>query len=178
MAQKATIYKAQLEIADLDRHYYASHALTLACHPSETTRRMLCRLFVFAHAASESLAFTRGISTNDEPDLWDKSLSDEINLWIDIGQPEEKRIGKACGRADAVRIYGYEPRGFSTWWQQQQPVLERYKNLSVWEIELPDDEKLDLMLAKSMVFHCTIQENVLMVTDNTTSANILLGQKR
>lgn len=178
MAQKSTIYKAQLEIADLNRHYYGSHNLTLACHPSETTRRMLCRLFVFIHNASEQLGFTKGISTDDEPDLWEKSLTDEIDLWIDLGQPEERRIAKACGRAKAVRIYGYEPRAFSVWWEQQQTTLTRFKNLTTWELDVPDDNELDAILERSMKLHCTLQENEMLVASDRQAISTGFRQKQ
>ncbi|HET8708348.1 MAG TPA: YaeQ family protein, partial [Pseudomonadales bacterium] len=48
MALKATIYKAEVNIADMDRHYYQSHSLTIACHPSETMERMMVRVLAFA----------------------------------------------------------------------------------------------------------------------------------
>ena len=44
MALKATIYKADLQIADMDRHVYGDHALTIARHPSETDERMMARV--------------------------------------------------------------------------------------------------------------------------------------
>ena len=178
MAQKSTIYKAQLEIADLNRHYYASHHLTLACHPSETTRRMLCRVFVFIHNASDQLGFTKGISTDDEPDLWEKTLTDEIDLWIDLGQPEERRIAKACGRSKAVRLYGYEPRAFAVWWEHQQAALSRYKNLAIWEILLPDDQDLEAILERSMKLNCTLQENEMLITSDSQVISVSFRQKQ
>ena len=102
MALKATIFKADLQIADMDRGYYQTHALTIARHPSETDQRMMVRILAFALFADERLHFTRGISTDDEPDLWLKGLDEEIELWVDLGQPDLKRIRKACGRARQV----------------------------------------------------------------------------
>ena len=99
MALSATIYKAELNVVDMDRHYYEQHSLTLAQHPSETAERLMLRLLVFALHASETMAFTKGLSTDDEPDLWQKSLSDEIELWVELGLPSEKRLKKACGRS-------------------------------------------------------------------------------
>src|SRR6056297_2009370 len=107
MALKATIFKAALNIADMDRHYYGDHQLTLAQHPSETAERLMVRLLAFALNASETLTFTKGISTDDEPDLWQKSLSDDIELWIELGLPNESRLRKACGRAQRVIVYAY-----------------------------------------------------------------------
>ncbi len=104
MALKATIFKAELHIADMDRHHYGDHALTIARHPSETDERMMMRIVAFALNAHEDLVFTKGLSTENEPDLWQKSLSDDIELWIDLGQPDDKRIRKACGRAQQVMM--------------------------------------------------------------------------
>lgn len=105
MALKATIFKAEISISDMDRHYYQEHPLTIAQHPSETNERMMVRLLAFALNADERLEFTKGLSADDEPELWNKNYSDEIELWIELGQPDEKRIRKACGRSRQVIIY-------------------------------------------------------------------------
>ena len=110
MALKATIFKADVTIADMDRHYYQSHALTLARHPSETDERMMIRLLAFIVNAQEALTFGKGLSSDDEPDVWQKDLTGAIELWIEVGHPDEKRILKACGRASQVLIYRSEER--------------------------------------------------------------------
>ena len=92
MAPKATVIKAELQVTDLDRHYYASHNLTLAQHPSETDERLMVRLLAFALHADERLEFGRGLSDEDEPALWKRNYSDEIELWIELGQPDESRL--------------------------------------------------------------------------------------
>ena len=107
MALKATIFKADLQIADMDRNYYQDHALTLARHPSETDERMMVRLLAFAIHADEALTFTKGLFDTEEPDLWQKDLTGAIQLWIEVGQPDEKRILKACGRSEQVIVYSY-----------------------------------------------------------------------
>ena len=70
MAVKATIFKAALHIADMQRGYYHDHVLTIARHPSETDERMMVRLLAFAMNADESLTFGAGLSNEEEPDLW------------------------------------------------------------------------------------------------------------
>ena len=110
MAISATIYRANLNVADMDRHYYADHALTLARHPSETDERMMVRLLAFAFHAHERLEFGRGIGTADEPDLWQRDLTGRVELWIEVGQPDDRRVRKACGLADRVVIYSYGGR--------------------------------------------------------------------
>ena len=108
MAIKATICKANLQIADMDRGYYNDLTLTIAQHPSETDERMMVRLLAFALHASEGLKFTEGISAeDDEPDIWQKNMSGEIEIWIEVGLPDEKRIRKACNRAKQVYLYPY-----------------------------------------------------------------------
>ena len=109
MAISSTINKVSLNIADMDRHYYQNHELTVAQHPSETDFRFMVRLIAFMANASERLCFTKGLSSDHEPDLWQKTLTDDIELWIDLGQPDEKRIRKACGRAKQVIIVTTHP---------------------------------------------------------------------
>ena len=125
MAISATINKITLNIADMDRHYYQTHNLTVAQHPSETDFRFMMRVIAFSLNANEELSFTKGLCVDDEPELWVKSLTDEIELWIDFGQVDEKRIRKACGRADKVIIYTYNQRKASVWWDQQAKNFER-----------------------------------------------------
>ena len=131
MALKATIYKAELSIADMDRNYYETHQLTLARHPSETDERMMVRLLAFARHANDALAFGKGLSSEDEPDLWQKDLTGVIDVWIDVGQPDEKRIRRACGRAGQVVVYTYGGRGADLWWGQTAEKVERATNLTV-----------------------------------------------
>jgi len=170
MAIGATIYKADIHIADMDRHYYQSHELTIAQHPSETEFRMMIRLCAFILNADEQLSFTKGLSSDDEPDIWQKSLSDEIELWIDLGQPEEKRIRKACGRAKHVIIYTYNKRSAEIWWQQQAPKLKRFKNLKVIHLESDDIEKL---VQKTMSLQASIQDSELYLSNDNHHINVI-----
>lgn len=169
MALKATIFKAELQIADMDRGYYQDHNLTIAQHPSENDVRMMVRLLTFIFHASETLTFTRGLSTEDEPDLWQKSLSDEIDVWIDLGQPDEKRIRKACGRAKNVLIYTYNGNSSDIWWEQHKNKLSRFNNLKVFDITPETAEQLASLASRSMRLQCTLQDGTLWLTagDNT-----------
>jgi len=173
MAIKSTIFKAAVQITDLDRHYYQDHTLTLARHPSENDERMMLRLLAFALHASDSLSFSKGISTEDEPDLWQKSLSSEIEVWIDLGQPIEKRLRKACGRAKAVFIYTYNYRSALAWWDQVQNKLSRFENLTV--IVIPDEavQAMGHMAQRSMQLQYTIQDGELLLSDGEVSATII-----
>jgi uncharacterized protein YaeQ len=173
MAIKATVYKADLQISDMDRNYYQNHALTLAQHPSETVERMMIRLLIFALHAHEDLAFTRGISSNDEPDLWLKLPGDDIDTWIDLGQPDEKRIRKACGRAREVFIYTYDQRSAVVWWKQMNNKLDRFDNLHV--IALPGDTGISLaqLAERSMTIQCSIQDNEIWIGDVRNNVHVV-----
>lgn len=172
MALKATIFKATLSIADMDRHYYADHHLTIAQHPSETDERMMIRLLAFALNADEHLEFTKGLSTEDEPELWRKSLSDEIELWIELGLPEEGRLRKACNRARQVILYTYGGRAVPLWWEKNHHKLERFGNLTV--IDLPQEATAALasLAQRGMSLQITVQDGVVGVADDTRHVQI------
>lgn len=172
MATKATVYKVALQIADMDRHYYADHAITLAQHPSETDTRMMVRLLAFALNASESLAFSKGLCVDDEAELWDKSLSDEINLWVEFGQADEKWLRKASGRAKQVILYTYGGRSVPIWWQQNQQALSRYENLSV--VNFPEEavKQLEVFVTRNMALQVSISEGQVWLSDKDNSVMV------
>jgi len=163
MALGATIYKVSLSVSDLDRHFYHDFELTVARHPSETEERMMARMIAFALHADERLAFTKGISSEDEPDLWLTDYDGSIRLWIDLGQPDEKRIRKACGRSDEVVIYTYSRKAAEAWWRQNGSKLSRFGNLSVQQLEIDGDTTA--MAARSMRLQALIQDGELTLTD-------------
>lgn len=167
MALKATIFKADLQITDTDRHYYQSHTLTVARHPSETDERMMVRLLAFALHAGENLQFTRGLSTDDEPAVWEKSYDGEIQIWIDIGQPDEKRIRKACGRSRQVFIYSYGGRAADLWWKQVRDQLNRFDNLTVINLPETATSELTKLVQRTMQLQCTIQEGQVWMSADT-----------
>lgn len=158
MALKSTIYKAALQVSDMDRHYYGQHALTIARHPSENDERMMVRLLAFACNASEALEFGRGLSTDDEPDLWEKDLTGAIQLWIDVGLPDEKLLRKACGRAQRVRLYAYGGRIVDIWHAENRDRLERLSNLEIFVIPADTSQALAKLAERNMDLQCTIQE--------------------
>lgn len=170
MAANATIYKAVLNISDMDRHYYAEHSLTLAKHPSENDLRLMIRLAAFAFNADDELVFSKGISQDDEPDLWQKALDGEIELWIDLGQPDEKRIRKACGRSQKVIIYTYQEGSALAWWKQSEKMLKRFKNLRV--IHLDVDGNIEGLAQRSMELQCTISDAELSLSNDEDSVNV------
>jgi len=180
MAIKATIFKADLNIADIDRHYYADHALTIAQHPSETDERMMLRLLAFALHANVNLEFGRGLSSEDEPDLWQKDMTGIIDLWIDLGQPDERRLRKASGRSRQVVVYSYGGRGMKVWWEQNRDKLARVSNLSVFNISTETSLALTRLARRSMVLQCTIQDGQAWMADEKDRIELqilqLMGQ--
>ena len=171
MALKATIYKAELQIADMDRNYYQEHILTLARHPSETDERMMIRLLAFAIHASESLTFTKGLFDTDEPDLWQKDLTGAIDLWIEVGQPDDKRLMKACGRSAQVIVYSYSATSH-IWFKQIANKLERAKNLTVINIPAEASAQLQALAQRNMQLQCTIQDGQIYLTDSINTVLI------
>lgn len=169
MAISSTINKVSLSIANMDTHYYQSHELTVAQHPSENDFRFMVRLIAFILNADEQLTFTKGMNNDDQPELWQKSLSDEIELWIDFGQLDEKRIRKACGRAKQVIIYTYHEGKASVWWQQQKEKCQRFNNLSVIQINA---DGIDSLLQRSMQLQCNIQDDVMYLSNDNDSHTI------
>ena len=172
MAPKATIYKAELQISDMDRGYYATHALTLARHPSETDERLMVRLLAFALHADERLEFGRGLSTDDEPDVWRKSLTGEIELWIELGQPDEQRIRKACGRARQVVVISYSGRSADIWWEKIAAGLARSKNLTVIDIPAASVQALATLASRNMQLQCLVQDGHAQLMNETATVTV------
>ncbi|MBU8977813.1 MULTISPECIES: YaeQ family protein [unclassified Lysobacter] len=167
MALKATVVKAELQLSDLDRHHYATYPLTLAQHPSETDQRLMVRVVAYALFASERLEFGKGLSTDDEPDLWRRDYTGDIELWIDLGQPDDSRIRKACGRARQVVVVNYGGRAADLWWDKNAAVLTRLGNLTVIDIDAAAVDALAAMIERSMRLNAIIQDGELQVMGDT-----------
>ena len=176
MALKSTIYKAQLQIADMDRQLYADHALTLALHPSETEERLLVRLLAFAlnvpHDTDHgALQFARGLSDADEPDLWQHDLTGQLVQWIEVGQPDDRRLAKACGRAERVTIYCFGSAA-DIWWNGIRNKLTRLSNLSLWQIPSAQAQALAQLASRSMQWQLTIQDGHVWLSSGEHSLEI------
>lgn len=180
MALKSTIFKVQLAVADIDRGYYADHALTLARHPSETDERMMVRLAALAlhaHALQTlcggdgTLAFGAGLSDPDEPDVWLRDFTGQTRLWIEVGQPDESAITKACRKADHVAVYAFH-HAAEVWWRGLENKLVRLGNLEVWRIPAPQAQALAAMAQRSMQLQATVQEGALLLGDAQSSVSV------
>jgi uncharacterized protein YaeQ len=179
MALKSTIFKAELQIADLDRGYYATHVATIARHPSETDERMMVRVLAFMLHADDALTFGKGLSAEDEPDLWRKDLTGAVELWIEVGLPDEKRLRRACGRSDRVVVLSYGGRVAELWWQQNESALRKLDKLTVIDLAAEETRALAALAQRSMSLQCTVQENeIWLIADGESlhiAPRVLLG---
>ena len=186
MALKSTIFKAALAVADIDHGYYADHALTLARHPSETDERMMMRLVALALNAHKlqdvchgdgTLAFGAGLSNVDEPDVWLRDFTGQVKLWIEVGQPEDKPVIKACGKADEVIVYCFN-HAAEIWWRGIEGKLARPQNLQVYRVPTDASQALAALAQRSMQLQATIQENTLTLGDGSRSIDVELQRWR
>lgn len=176
MALKATIYKANLQIADMDRALYADHALTLALHPSETEERLMVRLLAFALQVPAdndqgALLFARGLSDSDEPDLWQHALDGRLRHWMEVGLPDERRLTRACGRADKVSIYAYGSQA-GAWWSAMAGRLAKLRNLFVWQLPVADSQALAALAARSMQLQLSVQDGQAWLVQGEHTAEV------
>tara|TARA_R110001592_G_scaffold321037_1_gene599342 strand:- start:83032 stop:83580 length:549 start_codon:yes stop_codon:yes gene_type:complete len=180
MAQKATVFKVDLQVSDMDRSYFQSHSLTVARHPSETDERMMVRLLAFALNADENLQFTKGLSSDNEPDLWLKNLHGGIEHWIEVGLPDERRIRKGCNQAEQVAIYTYGERTAPIWWKNIEGDLTRFDNISIYYLQPEDTTAIAAMAGRNMSLQATIQDgdiwlggenNTIMISPETWKTN-------
>ncbi|WP_114418244.1 YaeQ family protein [Marinospirillum perlucidum] len=172
MAQKARVIKARLQLADMQRHYYQDHNLTLAQHPSETDLRLMIRLLAFALNASEELVFARDLSDEGEPELAEYTLQGDIRLWIVFGQPDEKWLRKACQQAERVKVYAYGGRSTQIWWQQEASKLERYTKLQIWEVPEEEAQAQTRLMERSLQLNYTISEGQVLVSSDQGSVTL------
>jgi uncharacterized protein YaeQ len=164
MAQKATIYKIELSVSDMDRHYYETHKLTIAKHPSETDERLMVRILAFALNAHEHLEMTKGLSTDDEPDIWQKSLSGELELCVALGLPSEKVVRQSCGKSDEVIVYCYGGRTAEVWWDKIKNSTTRFDNLQVINLSEKDTGDMAKLANRSMKLQVNIQDGEVMIS--------------
>ena len=167
MALKATIHKARLQLSDMDRGVYVERALTIARHPSETDERMMIRLLAYAlHTPADerdgALDFSKGLWDADEPDLWLKDLTGTIRHWIDVGQPDERRMLRAASRADRVTVIGYAS-STPTWWKSVAGKLSRVRNVDVWQVPADESQALGVLAERTMQIDVLVQDGTASV---------------
>jgi len=156
VALKPTIYKARISLSNLNINLFDLLTLTIAQHPSETLERMMIRVLAFCLNAQEGLAFTKGLSTPDEPDIVARSLDDSMTLWIDVGEPAPDRIKKATRVAKAVRVYSFNTKS-DVWWQQGKAKFADLP-VSVCQIRWDSAQALARLVERTMELSLTISE--------------------
>jgi uncharacterized protein YaeQ len=176
MAIKATIHKAQLQIADMDRGVYADHSVIIARHPSETDERMMIRLLAFAlnvpaDDKKGKLEFAKDLWDVNEPALWHKDYTEAVLHWIDVGQPDDKRLMRAAGRAERVTVIGFSS-STPVWWKGIESKLTRASNLVVWQIEAAQSQALAKLAERGMQLQITIQDGTVWMSTATDSVEI------
>lgn len=176
MALKATIYKANLAIADMDRGVYAEQQVTIARHPSETDERMMLRLLALglyrpANDANGTLEFAKGLWDTDEPELWHKDLTGRILHWVEVGQPDDKRLLKACGRAERVTVLCFSAAS-PLWWSAISGKLARTTNLDVWRIPAPQSQALAGLAQRGMQLQLSVQDGTAWVTETLGAVEV------
>ncbi|MBW8191122.1 YaeQ family protein [Neiella marina] len=174
MALKSTIYKAAISIADMERHYYQDHQLTIAKHPSENDKRMMLRLLAFAACADDGLEFCKGLSSDDEPALWQLDATGVINHWIELGIPEPKRLKKACAKANQVSLFAYGNNALTMWWQQHQQLVEALPNLTILQVQDDDLTELADFAERNMALSLSHQDGVWMLASEQRSISLEL----
>jgi len=172
MALNSTVVKAELQVSDMDRHYYATHNLTLAQHPSETDERLMVRLLAFALYADERLEFGRGISDEDEPALWKRDYTGAVELWIELGHPDESRIKKASGRAQQVVVVNYGGRASDIWWDKIASSLTRLKNVTVIDLPAEVVDALPAIGERGMRLNALMQDGELQLMGERGSTSV------
>ena len=168
MALKPTIYKAQINLADSDNNHFEDLSLTVAKHPSETIERMTVRLLAYCLNTTRGLEFTKGLSTADEPDIWQHTDSGEIEHWIELGQPEEPRLRKACGKAKQVSVYAFG-KSAATWWKLNGDAISALPRVQVWQFPWAEVEAASALMNRTMKLGLNIVGGTLYLDDGTDS---------
>ena len=176
MALKSTMYKVSLQLNDFDRDNYQNYSLSVALHPSETLERMFIRILAFARHAHERLSFTKGLSSDDEPDIWQKSLSDEIELWVELGLPDSKRLRKASGRAKDVVVYAYGGQKVPPWFEGLAKDMRRLDNVEIIQVDLEAIDQLVPLVQRTMELGVMIQDGATSVTLGDSYVELTLSR--
>lgn len=109
MPPPVTLYRFQIELADVDRSVYESLDFRAAQHPSESAIYLVTRVLALALSLEEGLAFTPdGLSNPDEPALRAPDENGGTRMWIEIGNPSARRLHKAAKASRHVKIYTYK----------------------------------------------------------------------
>jgi uncharacterized protein YaeQ len=172
VALKATIFKANLSVANMNIHHYCDYNLTMARHPSENSQRMMYRLVAYALLSQENPEFTKGLSTDSEPELWCHNYGGEIEHWVELGQPDEKRIRQACGKAKKVSIFTYQENTADSWLQSIESKIWRFEHLNITHLSKLDGDQFEDLVERSMNLSCNIQDNEAWISSEKANVGV------
>ncbi len=161
MALKPTIYKFRITLADIDRNYYDTLNLTIAQHPSETLEQMVARILAFCINAQEHLVFTKGLCAAKEPDIWARTLDDQISLWIEVGEPAVDKIRKATRHSQTVKVYSFNSKS-DTWWAEGRAKFNKL-TASVFQFQWRSIQELAALVKRTMDLSVTITEDTAYI---------------
>ena len=166
MALGSTIFKVDINLSNLNTHYYDDFNLTIAKHPSEPESRMMFRLLAFLYCAHKNLEFTRGLNSSEQPELWQKDSTGEIIQWIDLGLPENKRIRQACGKSHSVKIFTYHQNKAHEWYKKNRSDFQANEKLEIYHFNVSENGPIDKFVKKSMKLSCIIEEELMYLSDD------------
>ncbi|MGJ8662101.1 MAG: YaeQ family protein [Marinicella sp.] len=175
MALKPTIYKLKISISDFNRDYYDTLQLTVALHPSENVERMMARIVAYCLNAQEYLTLTKGLSVVEEPDIWVKSLDDQIKLWIDMGEPAPDRVKKSSRLAAKVKVYSFNSKS-DTWWEQTKNKVQPFSNVQFYQLDWLQIQALASLVERTMDWSLTISGDTVYITAADQACELVISE--
>ncbi len=171
MAQGATVYVFEIQLADADRGVFEKLELRVARHPSESEEYLLTRVLAYALEYTEGITFSRGLSTPDEPAIAIRDLTGALQRWIDIGTPDAARLHKAAKAAPTVAVYIH--KDVEAWKSQLAGErIHRADAIEVFEMDRKLIADLSARLERRMAFDLSVSDRHLYLTigDETLTA--------
>ena len=164
MALNATIYRFSIDLSDMNRHVYTRLSLHVALHPSETLERMCARVLAYALCYEEGIEFTKGLSTDNEPDVWALNYSGEIEHWIELGKPDAKRLKKAIGRSKKVTVFSYGGQDVEQWLESVKKDASIRHGIKAYRMDKEPLERFAGLVERTMQLGVMIQDDLVDVS--------------
>jgi uncharacterized protein YaeQ len=164
MALKATIFKAKISLSNLNIHFYDELTLTIARHPSENNLRMMSRILAYLLTAQEGPVFTKGISSDTEPDIWIVNHDGSVDHWIELGHLDERRIRQSSSKAKKVSIFSYQGNQSLSWFSSIENGLSRFNNLNIIHFSFPENQNIEDFAERGMNFSCNIEDDEMWLS--------------
>ncbi len=177
MALKSTIFKIKISLSNMNIHHYEECSLTVARHPSENNLRMMTRVLAFCLGAQNEIQFTKGISSDSEPDLWKLNHDGSIEYWIELGHLDERRIRQACSKGRNIEIYTYQDQQSTQWFESVKNGLSRFSNLSIFQFHWPLNLNFDDFVDRGMNFSVSIEDNEVWLSTGEDRYLIVIEKK-